>query len=195
MRRKKDLRESMLIKRDMLSPQERTRKSLMIKRRLFSTPEYKEARVIAFYVSFRSEAETENMIRESLKLGKKVVLPVSRVKKKELQMVYVKNFDKDLKPGTYGIIEPKTTKVKLDDLSQLDIVVLPGSVFDLSGYRLGYGGGYYDRFLQTLGSGTVIIGLAYEFQVVNEVPRESHDIPVHQIVTENRIICCRQEFL
>jgi len=191
MRRKKDLRESMLIKRDMLSPQERMRKSLMIKRRFFSTPEYKEAGVIAYYMSFRSEVETENMIRESLKLGKKVVLPVSRVKRKELQMVYVKNFDKDFKPGTYGILEPKNTKVKLDDLSQLDIVVLPGSVFDLSGYRLGYGGGYYDRFLQTLGSETVIIGLAYEFQVVNEVPREPHDIPVHQIVTENRIICCR----
>lgn len=191
MRRKKDLRESMLIKRDMLSPQERMRKSFMIKRRFFSTPEYKEAGVIAYYMSFRSEVETENMIRESLKLGKKVVLPVSRVKRKELQMVYVKNFDKDLKPGTYGILEPKNTKIKLDDLSQLDIVVLPGSVFDLSGYRLGYGGGYYDRFLQTLGSGTVIIGLAYEFQVVNEVPREPHDIPVHQIVTENRIICCR----
>jgi len=191
MRRKKDLRESMLINRDMLSPQERMRKSLMIKRRFFSTPEYKEAGVIAYYMSFRSEVETEKMIRESLKLGKKVVLPVSRVKRKELQMVYVKNFDKDLKPGTYGILEPKNTKVKLDDLSQLDIVVLPGSVFDLSGYRLGYGGGYYDRFLQTLGSETVIIGLAYEFQVVNEVPREPHDIPVHQIVTENRIICCR----
>ncbi len=191
MRRKKLLRQAILTKRDILSLKEKSEKSCAIKRNLFSMQEFKRAKTIALYVSFRSEVETEATIKESLKLGKRVVVPVSRVREKELQMAYIENFDDDLEMGAYEIPEPKTNRLKPVDLDDLDIIILPGSVFDMSGYRLGYGGGYYDRFLQVVGSRVKTIGLAYEIQVVDKVPKESHDIPVDWIVTEKRIIHCR----
>ncbi|MDO8886842.1 5-formyltetrahydrofolate cyclo-ligase [Candidatus Oleimmundimicrobium sp.] len=191
MKRKKLLRQKVLTKRDRLLPEEKREKSRAIKINLFNMREFKQAKTIAFYVSFRSEVETECIIRESLKLGKKVVLPVSRAKDRELQMVYIDSFDDDLDVGLYGILEPKNIKLKLERLDDLDAIILPGSVFDMSGHRLGYGGGYYDRFLQALTSRTAIIGLAYELQVVDEVPNESHDVPVNWLVTEKRVIRCR----
>jgi len=191
MLKKKWLRQSMLNKRDEIPKREREAKSLLIKEKLFDMLIFKDANLVGFYVSFRSEVETEAMIKESLRLDKRVVVPVSRAREKELQMVYIENFDEDLEVGTYGILEPKVAKSKQVDLDNLDIIILPGSVFDVSGYRLGYGGGYYDRFLQIIGSRAKTVGLAYEFQIVDEVPKEPHDIPVDWIVTEKRIIHCR----
>lgn len=162
--------------------EERLAKSSRIERLLFDLPEFRAARVVLFYASFRTEVETRGMIRRALDEGKRVVLP--KVKGKELALYEIRDLDKDLAPGSWGIPEPVNGRPA--DLKGVDLVVLPGAVFDEQGNRLGYGAGFYDRLLAGYQGATV--ALAFEVQVVPEVPSAKHDVPVKKIVTEKRII-------
>ncbi|RLF88523.1 5-formyltetrahydrofolate cyclo-ligase, partial [Thermococci archaeon] len=92
----------------------------------------------------------------------------------------------ELRPGKFNIMEPREA---IDEEVNLDLIVVPGVAFDESGYRLGFGKGYYDRFLRSFRE-TTKLGLAYEFQVLEEVPRDEGDIPVDFIITEKRRIDC-----
>ncbi len=163
-------------------PSQRSAKSREIEERLFSLPEFKSARAILFFVSFRSEVETVPMIRRVLGDGKRVILP--KVKGKELELFEIHNFDKDVSPGAWGILEPcETAPAKLD---ALDIILVPGAAFDERGNRIGYGAGFYDKLLSEFKKPTIAI--AFEQQIVPKVPTDPHDMPVQKIVTEKRII-------
>ena len=163
-------------------PSQRSAKSREIEERLFSLPEFKSARAILFFVSFRSEVETVPMIRRVLDEGKRVALP--KVKGKGLELFEINNFDKDVSPGAWGILEPcEIAPAKLDDM---DIIIVPGAAFDERGNRLGYGAGFYDKLLFEFKKPTVAI--AFEQQIVQNVPADLHDVPVQKIVTEKRII-------
>lgn len=177
----------MLAKRDAQAAEEMARKSSKIKERLFGLPEFKRAKAVMFYVSFGSEVQTEKMIKEALATGRKVVIPISQPKKGELLCSLIGDY-RDLEPGTYGILEPKKNKIQPVDVSHLDLIVTPGCVFDLRGYRLGYGKGYYDRFLKKITPKPALVGLAYELQIVKKIPATPYDVPVHKIVTEDRVI-------
>ena len=135
-----------------------------------------------FFASFRSEVDTIPMIRRALASGKKVVLP--RVKGKELEFFEIKDADKDLSPGAWGIPEPVESREI--DLAEIDLIITPGAAFDERGNRLGYGAGFYDKILPFYNGMTV--ALAFELQIVSKVPAEAHDVPVKKIVTEKRII-------
>ncbi|HSB34571.1 MAG TPA: 5-formyltetrahydrofolate cyclo-ligase, partial [Nitrospirota bacterium] len=112
----------------------------------------------------------------------RVVLP--KVKGKQLALFEIKNFDKDVSPGTWGIPEPvESHPVPLTDI---DLIITPGAAFDEDGNRLGYGAGFYDRILSSFPRTTV--ALAFEEQIVPQVPTNPHDVPVKKIVTEKRII-------
>lgn len=179
---KKDLRKQVLDSRFKLSPDDRRAKSRKIEERLFSLPEFRDASTVLFYASFRSEVETWQMIRRALDEGKRVVLP--RVKGRELALFAIQDFDRDVAPGAWDIPEPvRGTPTKI---GEIDLVIMPGAVFDEQGNRLGYGAGFYDRLLE--GYSGMSVAFAYEMQIVPEVAVSPHDIPVKKIVTEKRII-------
>lgn len=179
---KDSLRQQVLDARFRLSAGERKAKSRQIEERLFALPEFRAARSILFYASFRSEVETWDMIRRALAEGKRVILP--RVRGKQLALFEIRNFDEDVKPGTWDIPEPVSGRPAA--VQEADLVIVPGSVFDERGNRMGYGGGFYDRLLPAFSGPTV--ALAFELQIVDSVPVGPHDVPVRKIVTERRVI-------
>ncbi|MBT8359634.1 MAG: 5-formyltetrahydrofolate cyclo-ligase, partial [Deltaproteobacteria bacterium] len=128
-------------------------------------------------------------IKRLLEAGKQVTVPLTRVEEKRLDIIQLLDPDADLIPGYCGIPEPREELVasRARAAKQLDVIVLPGSVFDLRGGRFGYGGGYYDRLLSQVPQAERI-ALAYELQIVDELPLQKHDEILDCIVTEKRII-------
>jgi 5-formyltetrahydrofolate cyclo-ligase len=182
---KDKIRKQVLKTRFALPPAQRSSKSAEIEARLFGQSEFRSAAVIMFFASFQSEVETHHMIRRALAEGKRVVLP--RVKGKELELLEIENYERDVAPGAWGIPEPERGRpVELKDIG---LIVMPGAVFDVRGNRIGYGGGFYDKLLPLYTGRTV--ALAFELQIIPEVPAAAHDIPVHMIITEKRIIDAR----
>lgn len=179
---KNEIRKKVLEGRDSMLPPQRSAKSREIEERLFSLREFKSARTIMFFASFRSEVETAPMIRRALASGKRIILP--RVKGKELELLEVKNFDSDVSPGAWGIPEPQGSALVKPD--ELDVIIVPGAAFDVRGNRLGYGAGFYDKLLSEFTRLTIAV--AFEEQIVSKVPAEPYDVPVKKIVTEKRII-------
>lgn len=166
-------------------PAERGKKSREIEERLFSLSEFQSSRVVMFFASFRSEVETEHMIRRALASGKRVVLP--KVTGGNLGLFEIRDFDRDVSPGAWGIPEPHESRPA--HLGDIDLIIMPGAAFDEQGNRLGYGAGFYDKLLPDFPKTTV--ALAFEVQMVPRVPASPHDIPVRKIVTERRIITAR----
>jgi 5-formyltetrahydrofolate cyclo-ligase len=179
---KDKLRKQILNKRFNFTPEQRRVASAEIEARLFGLPEFRAASMVMFYASFQSEVDTHHMIRRALAEGKRVVLP--RVKGKELELLEIENFDRDVAPGAWGILEPDSGKPA--QLKDIGLIVLPGAVFDEQGNRIGYGAGFYDKLLPLYKGRTV--ALAFELQMVSTVPAVSHDIPVLKIITETRVI-------
>ncbi len=188
---KKSLRETVRKKRDSMTAAEVEAKSAAIAEKLMATAEYKKAKVVLFYAAKGNEVATGKMIEKALKEDKKVLLPITNTAAKEIEISEITNYTSDLKKGAFGIMEPnrKTAPV----VGKIDAVIVPGVAFDKEGHRLGYGHGYYDKLLHKLAgknTGLVKIGLAYDCQVVEKLPRESHDHPMDVIVTESCVIKC-----
>jgi 5-formyltetrahydrofolate cyclo-ligase len=179
---KTSLRKQIAEKRDGLSQEVRESKSREIWKRLYSLPEFHAAGVILFFASFRSEVDTLTMIRHVLAAGKRVFLP--KVKGRDLALFEIRDLDKDTTPGAWAIPEPRETMPAT--IHEVDLMIVPGLAFDENGNRLGYGAGFYDRILPTFRGMTV--ALAFEEQIVRDVPVSIHDIPVKKIVTEKRVI-------
>ena len=181
------LRTKILAARDTLPAEERQRKSRAITERILALPEFAKARSVFAYVSFRSEVETLPLIAHCLNRGKAVSAPLTLVQEHRLLPYAITDPNRDLAPGYCGILEPLKT-LPLVDPGTIEVVVTPGSVFDARGGRLGYGGGYYDRFLQAAAPQALRIGLAFDLQVVAAVPLESHDQQLDYLITETRTI-------
>ncbi len=182
------LRKSILAARDALEPQERRLKSDSITRKLWRIETVCQAKTLFAYVSFRSEVQTLPFIRQCLGQGKVVAAPLTVAAENRLVPYALADPALDLRPGYCGIPEPDTTRLAPVDPGQIDVVIVPGSVFDPAGGRLGYGGGYYDRFLAKEAPQACRIGIAFEIQVVTAVPLLPHDQRLHILVTEKRII-------
>jgi 5-formyltetrahydrofolate cyclo-ligase len=179
---KASLRKLVAEARDGLTPEERLTKSREIENRLFRLPEFIGSSVIMFFASFRSEVDTVPMMRRALAEGKRVVLP--KVQGKHLALFEIRDFDKDISSGTWGIPEPHENNcIALD---AVDLMIVPGLAFDERGNRLGYGAGFYDRLLASFTKMTV--ALAFEVQMVSKVPAAQHDIAIKKIMTEKRVI-------
>ena len=182
------LRKGILAQRDMLTETDRREKSLKIAEKLWQQGEVEAAGSIFMYVNFRSEVETEELIRQCLARGKVVTVPYTDVKAKALLPIQIVDPEKDLSPGYCSIPEPNPSRAARLPADSIDIVIIPGSVFDTNGGRLGYGGGYYDRFLVNDAPQAKRIGLAFEMQVVEKVPVLPHDQPLDILITEKRIV-------
>lgn len=181
------LRRQTLAARDSLSAEERQRKSETITKHLLALPEFTGARSVFAYVSFRSEVETLSLIAHCLSRGVVVSVPLTLPAEHRLLAYAITDPNRDLAPGYCSIPEPLQT-LPLVDPTSIEVVVMPGSVFDAKGGRLGYGGGYYDRFLQAAAQQALRVGLAFDLQVVEAVPLESHDQPLDYLITETRTI-------
>lgn len=173
-----------------MSEKEWQEKSALIHRRLFAQPEFSKAEIIAFYMAIDREVRTQEMVREALGQGKKVLIPKLYREADPLRFSEVRDIDVELKRGPWGILEPQEQYLRPIPLGEVELIIVPGVVFDVKGGRVGFGKGYYDRMLGRVGWSVGLIGLAFEFQVLPEVPQLAHDISVHQIITEERVICC-----
>jgi len=191
--KKKRLRKLIQEKRDSVHPEESMERSLPVMERLWSLPEFREAKTVFFFISFRSEVDTVPMIRQALAEGKRVCLPFTDPQTKEMVASQVLDLDRELRPGNYGILEPREEFLRPVPPEEIDVVVMPGVAFDCCGRRLGYGGGYYDRFLDRCGPRALRVAPCFELQLVGEVPCAEHDHRVHVLVTERRVIRCGAE--
>ncbi len=180
---KKQIRESLLQKRELHTKTEEDTNKIIEK--LLSLPEIKKAKYILLYYPHRNEVNTLPLIKKFLKEGKNVLLP--KVQGNNIIPIIFKDFSQ-LKEGYAGIKEPEGKPVSPE---KIDIVIVPGVAFDRKGHRLGYGKGYYDRFLSK--TDALKIGLAYDFQIVENLPAEEHDVPLDLIITPTQIIQTKEE--
>ncbi|MFZ5597066.1 MAG: 5-formyltetrahydrofolate cyclo-ligase [Bacillota bacterium] len=185
---KDEMRQQMLARRKTIDQEQVDRMSRAIMERLISTVEYGRAGSLMIYVDFRNEVRTGELIAHALNAGKRVSVPVTHVKDKKLTPSSILSYPGDLEPGTWGIMEPRQSCFRPLDPGELDMVIVPGVAYDLQGNRLGYGGGFYDRFLPRTRPGTVFLAPAFEMQIVDNAFPGCYDVPVHIIVTEKRII-------
>ncbi|GAB4339065.1 MAG: 5-formyltetrahydrofolate cyclo-ligase [Desulfobulbaceae bacterium] len=190
---RKQLRAEVLDRRNGLSPTQRRKKSREITERLLELPEVMQRETFLVYIHFRSEVETLPLVRHLIERKKKVTVPRTLPDAYQLEAVVLTDPDHQLVPGYCGIPEPTggPGSGELISSSDIDIVIVPGAVFDIRGGRLGYGGGYYDRFLS--GAARALrVGLAFEMQVVEQVPVLPHDQLVDIVVTEKQVLDCRR---
>lgn len=181
---KKELRTLILNKRDNIIDKEK--KDISIIDTLIDTDYYKESKKIFIYIGFGSEINTLKLIEIFLQGGKDVYVPKTNIQKKEMKAVKIKSLDK-LALCKYGILEPDNED-EVIDREDIDLIIVPGVAFDKSGGRVGYGGGFYDKYLSKIIRNTAKVALAYDFQIINEVPTEDHDIKIDCIITDKDII-------
>ncbi len=187
---KKDIRDKLLEKRNSITSEAREIKEAAIEKRLLASDDFKKAGNILFYASFQTEVDTLNCLQHAIKLGKKVALPLVDSKKRELRLYWIKDIS-ELVSGYMNIPEPGiTTDNRETGLDDIDVVIIPGAGFDIKGNRIGYGAGYYDRLLSKSKKNITTIALAFEEQIVEEIPAETYDKKVEKIITDKRVICC-----
>ncbi|WP_258358639.1 5-formyltetrahydrofolate cyclo-ligase [Moorella sulfitireducens (nom. illeg.)] len=185
---KKQLRREIIARRNSLAAALREAKSRIILNKLQGLPVWQQAGVIMSYVSFGSEVATPELIKTALAGGKRVAVPLCVREGRRLIASEIFAFPGDLQPGTWGILEPRPECLRPLDPGLIDLAIVPGVAFDRAGNRLGYGAGYYDRFLATLRPGTKAVALAFAEQVVPDVYPEAHDRPVDVVITDVEII-------
>lgn len=183
---KSEIRKQILSARKAMSQDEVESKSAQILSRLMTSPLLEQAEVILCYMDFRNEVQTAAIIEYLWSLDKIVALPRVNPQTNQLDLYRVDGF-RDMVTGSLGIMEPDTSLPQLFP-EDIDLVLAPGVAFDLNGGRMGYGGGFYDRLIPTLRPDCQVIALAFEQQVVENLPSESHDQSIHGILTENRLI-------
>lgn len=178
------IREKILSQREkqtLIIKQSRDKKIVqhLIKFQLF-----RKTKTFFTYLAHRGEVSTDEVIQKFFG-EKKIIVPTLSSKKICLhELQNPENFKK----GKFGIREPQIC-LPLHQMNDIDVALVPGIAFDTQGYRIGFGGGYFDRLLKKMHCPT--IGLAYEFQIIDKVPTHHYDVPVHYLITEKRIIRCQ----
>lgn len=183
---RKQLRHNIQALRNRLLTEERAELDRCLFDRVLALPLLQVAQSFFVYCSYQSEVATESLIDQLLFMGKTVCVPLTHPSTSTMEAIEIKSRQTDLAPGYRGIPEPlpslRPGRVYPPD--RLEVAFIPGSVFDKHGYRLGYGGGYYDRFLALAAPRTLRIGLAYSFQMIPQIPQLPHDVPMDLLVTD-----------
>ena len=180
--RKKILDLRALIGNDMSEMASQSTWSLLQK-----NTDFKKSGVVAAFASIRGEIDTYPILEGVLSTGKRLALPHVSKDKTQLRFYEVKNLN-TLTPGEFGILCPEPVHAVAMD--KIDLILVPGLAFDLKGYRLGFGKGYYDRALPNLRPDALSVGLCYSFQLVDTVPAGTHDIPVKALLHEKDLEYC-----
>ncbi|GAB1401239.1 5-formyltetrahydrofolate cyclo-ligase [Elusimicrobiota bacterium] len=184
---KSKMRYDYLIIRDRLEPAIRFAYSSIIFSRIKKLDEYKNAKTIMFYLTYGSEVITDMMINEVLADDKTVVVPIIKSPGDGVMQAIKISKLEDCYERVYGIRQPEFNQDEVVDKKDVDLVFVPGIVFDSKGYRIGYGKGYYDKWLVGIDV-SKIIGLAYEVQLTDKLPVGEYDLPVGKLLTEKRCI-------
>ncbi|WP_072525724.1 5-formyltetrahydrofolate cyclo-ligase [Clostridium sp. Marseille-P3244] len=189
---KKETRKRYLKIREEIPEAARKAAQQKIVERLISCPIYEKADRIYSYVSFGSEADTYVLMEESIRRGKKVAVP-KVLGPGKMEFYYIGDTG-DLKPGFASILEPASRCKRAPVPDQSSLAIVPGSVFDRKGVRIGYGGGYYDVYLSGCPQ-CVRVALAFSVQCVEgDLPSDPHDIRMDAIITEKELIKCSKDF-
>lgn len=162
--------------------------SLAIVKKVLQEPYIIEAKTIGITISNKPEVDTIDLIDELWKLGKKVAVPKCNPKTREM-IFYVINSFEQLETVYMHLREPIPEKCEFVDANEMNVLLVPGVAFDQYGYRIGYGGGYYDRYVLNYKKGK-LMSLLFDEQLVDRVPTEAHDCPVDIIVTPTICIDC-----
>lgn len=184
---KKELRREYKLLRKQLHSADA---DLSVCKLLIESEFYKAADIVLLYASLDDEICIDSVIINSLVNGKKTALPVCRDDNGNMDFYYINSLD-DLKTGSFSVREPDTLICKKCIDFTNCLCVVPGIAFDKRGYRLGYGKGYYDRFLQNLTFNCV--GLCYNELIVGNLPNDEFDIPVDYIVTQDKVVSVLKE--
>ena len=184
---KNKLRYEYLKKRDKIEPFLRYTYSTMILSNIKKMKEYEDSKIVMFYLSYGSEVITDMMINEFLSDGKEVAVPVIQNPGDGIMTAVKIDKLEDCIDKVYGIRQPEFNEDDVVAGNEIDLIFVPGIVFDTNGYRIGYGKGYYDRWLK----GTDVskrVGIAFEVQLIEKIPNGKYDLPVGRLLTENRVI-------
>lgn len=179
----------MLKERKAMTNEEVTSLSKDIIAKIKKIPIYQNSKTIMMYLSFGNEVDSSELINDCLEDGKRVVVPFCVKKDMSIIPTEIKDLNMDTTEADNGYIQPKKDSLKPVDISEIDLIILPGIAFDRKGYRVGFGEGYYDRFLGKLNFEIPTIGVAYDFQIIESfIKMRDYDIPVDYVMTEERII-------
>ena len=176
---KSELRKQVLHEMKAISQEQKPAIDQALTERLLHHPFYQEAKVIATYLSFPHEFQTQELIEQVLKDGKKVLIPKTYPKRR---MEFVVYNPQQLVKTSFGLLEPQG-ELEVVEASQIDLIHVPGLTFTMQGYRIGYGGGYYDRYLEHFSGHT--LSTVYPCQIQDFIP-ENHDIPVQEVLIDER---------
>ncbi|MBE6053580.1 MAG: 5-formyltetrahydrofolate cyclo-ligase [Clostridium sartagoforme] len=183
---KKVLRKRILEIRDSLDNKEKELMDNIIFNKLINTDLYMKANNIFIYLNFGSEVETKKIINKALEDKKEVYIPKIYKEDKSMKAIRLSSFN-DLKENSMGILEP-ISDTDFIEKERIDLIIVPGVAFDFKGNRVGYGGGYYDRYLKAIEKNSNKLVLAYEFQIIDFIEAEAHDIKFDYIITNTKFI-------
>lgn len=186
---KKALRAEILAQRDQLPPEELADKSARIFARVTALPEFAGAGTIFSYGTFGSELHTFPFMQRVLDSGKRLVMSrMVSMKNRQMELYEVRDLEAELVPGPFGIRQPDPAKCRRIEPKEIDFILMPGSVFDRQGGRMGYGAGFYDTLIGSYaGRRPHLIAAALDLQVVDRVPMEPHDERMDAVVTETAL--------
>ena len=184
---KENLRREIRLRLQKISPATRAEFSLVICQIAANLPSFRQSQCVALYAPLASEPDIHPLIEEAWALRKRVALPLmlERGSKPDLAWHEVSNWEDVVVPGPFGLREPEPLRCPRVQLAELDCVFVPGLAFDQTGFRLGRGGGFYDSFLSQVRPNFLSVGLFFATQKVDRVPREAHDQPLQNIITED----------
>ncbi|HEY8891557.1 MAG TPA: 5-formyltetrahydrofolate cyclo-ligase [Clostridium sp.] len=185
---KVNLRKDILSQRKNMKIQNVSVFSEKIISKIIGLPEFINCKNIMLYISFNKEVDTYPLAKWCLVNGKVVVAPYCIHSDKKIIPFEINNLTNDLTKSTFGIMEPKHDLLKMVNIKDIDLIIVPGVVFDNHCNRIGFGVGYYDRFLSKKSKDTLTIGIAYDYQIVDKIPINEYDVPLDLIITEKRTI-------
>lgn len=179
------LRQELKSSRESVGATQRKAAAIAAEAKIVHLPEWQNAKVVCLYASFQGELPTTQLLQNLLNSEKRCVLP--KVNSEGQPELYeIKSFQ-DLELSSLEILEPKINCPRINP-TQIDFFLVPGIGFDRRGNRLGHGAGFYDRLLAQASPTTYFLGYGYDFQVVDAIPHEAHDIVMHAIATPSQII-------
>lgn len=183
MEEKKALRKDLIAQRKALTPDEVYKKSKFITDKVLALEEFNQAKAVMLYYAYQNEVLTEDLINHCLSCGKTVSLPVMKDNPDRIEAYIINRKEDCRKKEKYVILEPDPETCKQQAIQDIDLIIVPGVAFDKSGNRLGFGKGYYDKFLINKSEKTTSIGICYEFQMLDSLPITSHDVCVDRVLT------------
>jgi 5-formyltetrahydrofolate cyclo-ligase len=185
---KDNLRKEMLEKRKTMETQNVSSFSNKIISSIMELPEFINSKNIMLYLSFNNEVNTYPLARWCLDNGKTIIAPYCIQSQREIVPYKITNLMNDLTKSTFGVMEPNHNLLSKVNIEDIDLIIVPGVVFDEHCNRIGFGAGYYDRFLPKRLKSTPAIGIAYDYQIIDKVPTGEYDVPLDFIITQERII-------